>query len=77
MIMFDIDCPICYNSDYEFVDCNICNNSLCMDCFYRLKKPCCPFCRTFFKNEYEDVTDGFIENFRIFITIFFLYNSFK
>ena len=44
------ECGVCYELkiDNSAIDCKECHNKLCPDCFGRLRRKKCPFCRTFY-----------------------------
>jgi len=49
--LLTIECPICMvdKSKYRFKTCVQCNNRVCIDCYFHLKK--CPYCRALFDKQ--------------------------
>lgn len=41
------ECSICYENKTNFHPLFCCSNSLCKDCYEKLRNPSCPFCRTY------------------------------
>ena len=46
------ECFICYENKNKFEKLN-CSHSLCYDCYFKLKKSICPFCRKEFIKKIE------------------------
>jgi hypothetical protein len=42
------DCAICYETKTDFIHCGQCVNEVCVDCFSRLPREECPFCKYVF-----------------------------
>lgn len=56
------DCDICYESRINFKTLS-CSHSMCMSCFKKINKTCCPFCRKpFTKEEILDHLPAKIKN---------------
>lgn len=48
-----MDCEICYENNSKLIEL-ICKHKLCHNCYLKLVKPLCPFCRTEFKYSNKD-----------------------
>lgn len=60
-----IECKICYELKYAFIDCYKCFKKICTDCFGKInQQKKCPFCRTcFIKSEEKSSERNPEENF--------------
>lgn len=41
------ECAICYEKKTKYHTLSCCPNSLCTDCYEKLRSPSCPFCRNY------------------------------